>query len=56
MSKETHKIFLGIVLGGSHQDQGMVSFKNMLTMEEAQDIHNYIISQANLTYELANAQ
>ena len=56
MSEETHKIFLGIVLGGSHQDKGMVSFKNMLTMEEAQDIHNYIISQANLTYELANAQ
>ena len=56
MSEETHKIFLGIVLGGSHQDEGMVSFKNMLSMEEAQDIHNYIISQANLTYELANAQ
>jgi len=52
MSEDTHKSFLGIVLGGAHKNKGMVSFKEMLNEEQANAIHEYIISQANATYAM----
>ena len=52
MTEETHKAFLGIVLGGSHRSKGMISFQEMLNEDQAEAIHQYIISQANATYEM----
>ena len=52
MTELTHKTFLGIVLGGAHKDKGMVSFKEMISEEQAEDIHAYLIDQANKTYTL----
>tara|TARA_B100000929_G_scaffold11817_2_gene9822 strand:- start:124 stop:2211 length:2088 start_codon:yes stop_codon:yes gene_type:complete len=52
MSQETHTAFLGIVLGGSHKDKGMISFSEMLSEDQADAIHQYLISQANTTYKL----
>ena len=52
MTKETHTAFLGIVLGGAHKERGMVSFQEVISKEQAEAIHDYLISQANNTYEL----
>ena len=52
MTKETHAAFLGIVLGGAHKEKGMVSFQEVISKEQAEAIHDYLISQANNTYEL----
>ena len=52
MSQETHTAFLGIVLGGSHKDKGMISFSEMLSEDQTDAIHQYLISQANTTYKL----
>lgn len=47
MSPETHEKFLAIVLGGLYRDQGMVSFANVLDLDEAQAIHAYINVRAH---------
>ena len=52
MTKETHTAFLGIVLGGAHKERGMVSFQEVISKEQAEAIHDYLISQANNTYKL----
>ena len=52
MTKETHAAFLGIVLGGAHKEKGMVSFQEVISKEQAEAIHDYLISQANNTYKL----
>ena len=44
-----HKTFLGVILGGMHSEKGMASFKDVLTLEQANQIQAYIISQAKLT-------
>ena len=44
-----HKTFLGVILGGMHSEKGMVSFKDVLSLEQANEIQAYIISQAKLT-------
>jgi len=54
MSEDTHKAFLGIVLGGAHKNNGMISFHEMLNEEQANAIHEYIISQANAAYNMQN--
>ena len=41
--------FLGVILGGMHSEKGMASFKDVLSLEQANQIQAYIISQAKLT-------
>ena len=47
MTPQVHQEFLAIVLGGSRTEKGMASFADVLTREEAEDIHHYLISRAN---------
>jgi quinohemoprotein ethanol dehydrogenase len=47
MSAATHADFDAIVLGGSRSGQGMVSFADRISPEEAQAIHAYVIERAN---------
>ena len=44
-----HKTFLGVILGGMHSEKGMASFKDVLSLEQANQIQAYVISQAKLT-------
>ncbi len=44
-----HKTFLGVILGGMHSEKGMASFKDVLSLKQANQIQAYIISQAKLT-------
>ncbi len=44
-----HQTFLGVILGGMHSEKGMASFKDVLSLEQANQIQAYIISQAKLT-------
>lgn len=53
MSAEKHQAWLGIVLGGAHQDRGMASFANAFTADEALAIQAYIIERA---HEMIEAQ
>jgi quinohemoprotein ethanol dehydrogenase len=46
MPLETHQLFESIVLGGARADRGMASFADVLSVEEAQAIHAYIIDTA----------
>jgi len=47
LTPETHAKFLDIVLGGIYQDKGMASFADILSKEDAEAIHSYIIARAN---------
>ena len=47
--------FKDVVLGGSHQTRGMVSFASVLKDTDAELIRNYVISEANDGYAQANA-
>ena len=51
MSEQTHIDFLDIVLGGVRADKGMGSFKDLLSIEEAQSIHSFLIDLAWSSYE-----
>lgn len=51
----THKIFDDIVLGGVFSGIGMVSFANLLTEEDSNDVHNYLIDAANQTWDQQNS-
>ena len=44
-----HKTFLGVILGGMHSEKGMASFKDVLSLERANQIQASIMSQAKLT-------
>ena len=44
-----------IVLGGARESNGMVSFGDVISHDDATDIRNYIISQANKTLAIRNA-
>jgi quinohemoprotein ethanol dehydrogenase len=46
MTPETHAAFLDIVLGGRLKAQGMESFADVLSKDEAEAIHAYLISRA----------
>ena len=56
MSAESHEQFLAIVLGGSKKENGMASFADLLSSEDAERIHQYIISRATMDREEAIAQ
>ena len=47
MDAATHAAFKDIVLGGVRKDKGMASFADILTPEDADAIHNYLIARAN---------
>jgi len=49
LDEKSHKTFLGTVLGGMHASTGMASFKDLLTIEQAENIQAYIVNQAKLT-------
>ncbi len=53
LDAQGHASFLGNVLGGIH-GSGMASFKDVLNVEQAQQIHEYIKNQTVLT-GIANA-
>ncbi|HSD69086.1 MAG TPA: c-type cytochrome [Woeseiaceae bacterium] len=46
MSADTHKAFDEIVRGGSRAQQGMASFADVITREQSEAIHAYIVSEA----------
>ena len=43
MSAQTHQQFEAIVLGGARADQGMASFADVVSVDDAQAIHAYVI-------------
>ena len=45
-SREVHEGWLPIVLGGTRQTRGMPSFSEVLSGDEAEAIHAYVIAQA----------
>ena len=47
MSPDTHAAFLDIVLGGKRAANGMASFADVLTKDQAEAIHQYLIARAN---------
>ena len=65
MPSEVHAQFLGIVLGGSHRNNGMPGFANgagwplidtKMTAEEANALHAYIIDLQWKAYKDEQAQ
>ncbi len=53
MSAETHLQFKAIVLGGSLAQQGMASFADQVSNEEADAIYAYIVAEASKAHEPA---
>ena len=51
MEPATHKDFLDIVIGGKRAQNGMASFADTLSRDEAEAIHQYVISRANADWE-----
>ena len=51
MMPATHAAFLDIVLGGIRAQNGMASFADVLSREEAEAIHHYLISRAHDDWE-----
>lgn len=47
MAPGKHLVFEDIVLGGILEDRGMVSFDDVLTKQDVQDIQAYVISEAH---------
>lgn len=47
MGAQAHKDFNKIVLEGIREEKGMASFKDVLSSEETELIHHYLISRAN---------
>ncbi len=51
LTAETHGEFNDIVLGGKRKDKGMASFADVLTPEQAEQIHDYLIARAQTDYQ-----
>ena len=51
MSQDTHAAFADIVLGGSRAANGMASFADLISEEESEAIHHYVIARANEDWE-----
>ncbi|MCW2362478.1 MULTISPECIES: PQQ-dependent dehydrogenase, methanol/ethanol family [Sphingobium] len=47
MTRETHAKFNDIVLKGLYADKGMASFADLISAEDAEAIHGYLIARAN---------
>jgi quinohemoprotein ethanol dehydrogenase len=46
-----HQMWMGIVIGGMHQQRGMVSFAGVLTPQDAADIQTFVIERAHALLE-----
>jgi quinohemoprotein ethanol dehydrogenase len=55
MTRETHAAFNDIVLKGLRANKGMASFANLLTVEEVEAAHAYVISRAHEDWGAAGA-
>jgi quinohemoprotein ethanol dehydrogenase len=51
MMPATHTAFLDIVLGGTRAQNGMASFADVLSRDEAEAIHHYLIARAREDWE-----
>ena len=51
MSPATHGAFLDIVIGGKRATNGMASFADTLSKDDAEAIHQYVIARANADWE-----
>ena len=51
LTSETHAEFNDIVLGGKRKDQGMACFDDLLTPDQAEQIHDYLIARAQTDYQ-----
>ena len=51
MSPATHGEFLAIVLGGKRAANGMASFADVLTEDQTEAIHQYLIARANADWD-----
>jgi len=56
MTPETHGDFLDIVLRGTRSERGMAAFGDILTKEQAEAIHHYLIARANEDWHDAAAK
>jgi len=56
MNAEKHQMWMGIVLGGLHQERGMASFAGVLTAEDANNIQAFVIERAHQMIEASAAQ
>jgi quinohemoprotein ethanol dehydrogenase len=56
MTKETHDLFEQIVLGGLYREKGMSSFADVLSKDDSEAIHQYLIARANEDYADAAAK
>jgi quinohemoprotein ethanol dehydrogenase len=56
MTPETHQAFAAIVLGGSKRANGLASFADLLTAEDAERVHQYIIARATEDREASLAE
>ena len=45
-SKQTHEAWAAIVIGGMLKNKGMASFADVLTLEQSEKIHGYVVRQA----------
>jgi quinohemoprotein ethanol dehydrogenase len=45
LKPDSHKDFNDIVLGGKFRDRGMVPFNGVLTAEQVESVHSYVISR-----------
>lgn len=51
LSPDTHQVFNDIVLGGTRISAGMASFADVLSVEDAEAIHAYVIQRAHDTWQ-----
>ncbi len=53
LDKEGHDAWQAIVLGGLHRERGMVSFAQVLSVQDSEAVHAYVLSRA---HALKNSQ
>jgi quinohemoprotein ethanol dehydrogenase len=51
LTAEAHGEFNDIVLGGKRRDKGMASFSDVLSKDDAEAIHDYLIARAQTDYQ-----
>ena len=55
-NEDTHAAWDAIVLGGSLRDKGMPAFGGILSKADADAVHAFVISEAQLAYARSRAQ
>ena len=56
MTQQVHTAFNDILLKGIYQQRGMASFADVLTPEDVEAIHAYLIARGNEDYADASAK